>query len=530
MHSRPFSSARRWPKAVLAGALGTCFACAALAQYPQPQPSMRLVSETPMAAPSSAVTAEELQDIAVDAYLYAYPLVLMEATRRASTQVQTSLAGKAPMNQFGHRTVFPDPGVTDVAWPSTDMLYSSLWYDVSRQPLIVRVPASGGRYYALSLLDMWTDEFASRGTRTTGNGEQTFAIVGPHWKGTAPIGADVVRSPTDMGWLIARIQTGGAAEYGAVNQFQAGMTASPMAVPPPPPTPITPQRRGAAKPAVWPQNQASPGYTPMGGASAMAPAPLRPASSITWDTQGSPGQQVAAMDPATFFTVFAELLHANPPHANDNAILSRMHRIGLVGGPQPFSYSRLDPVVQQALADARPVAGRRIADTVGQLGTPMNGWGIVRHGIGTYGTDYTRRAAIAYAGLGATTPQDALYPVTTIDDDGELLRSDEDYVLHFDKGQLPPVNASWSLILYNANHGLAPNRIGRYALRSTDPLRYNADGSLDIYIQRDDPGPGKASNWLPAPDQGNFMLNMRLYWPKDIALDGHWAPPPVKED
>ena len=160
----------------------------------------------------------------------------------------------------------------------------------------------------------------------------------------------------------------------------------------------------------------------------------------------------------------------------------------------------------------------------------MNGWNTVLTGIGTYGTDYTRRAAIAYAGLGATTPHDALYPVTMIDDDGELLRSDVDYVLHFDKGQLPPVNASWSLILYNAQNALAPNRIGRYALRSTDPLKYNADGSLDIYISRDDPGRDKSSNWLPAPDQGNFLLNMRLYWPKDIALDGNWAPPPVQED
>jgi hypothetical protein len=520
MHSRLFPPSRRWPRAVLAGALSAGFACAALAQ---PQPSMRLVSETPTAASSPAMTAEELQDIAVDAYLYAYPLVLMEATRRAATQVQTPLAGKAPMNQFGHRTVYPDPGATDIAWPSTDMLYSSLWFDVSRQPLIVRVPASGGRYYALSLLDMWTDEFASRGTRTTGNGEQAFAIVGPHWQGTAPIGVDIVRSPTSSGWLIARIQTGGPSEYGAVNQFQAGMTASPMAAPPAPL--VTPPRRGAAKPATWPQSPASPGYVPVGAAPMMPP----PVSSVTWDTQGSPGQQVAGMDPATFFTVFSDLLAANPPHANDNAILTRMRRIGLAGS-QPFSYSRLDPAVQQALAEARPVAGRRIADAVARLGKPMNGWNTVLHGIGTYGTDYTRRAAIAYAGLGANTPQDALYPVTTIDDDGEPLRSDEEYVLHFDKGQLPPVNASWSLILYNDNHGLAPNSIGRYAVRSTDPLRYNADGSLDIYIQRGDPGPNKSANWLPAPHQGNFMLNMRLYWPKDLALDGHWAPPPVREN
>src|SRR5690606_34812256 len=140
-------------------------------------------------------------------------------------------------------------------------------------------------------------------------------------------------------------------------------------------------------------------------------------------------------------------------------ILYRMQRIGL-GGPQPFSYDRLDPVVRQALEDARTVAGRRIADTVTRLGTPLNGWNTVLSGIGTYGTDYIRRAAIAYAGLGATTPAEALYPVTAVDDDGRRLRSDKDYILHFDKGQLPPVNASWSLTLYDEANNLAPNRVG----------------------------------------------------------------------
>lgn len=511
-----------WSKAILVGALSAGFACAALAQ--SPQSSLRLVSQSPTAVAGPAISAEELQDIAVDAYLYAYPMVLMEATRRASTQVQTSLAGRAPMNQFGHRTVFPEPGATDVGWPSVDMLYSSLWYDVSRQPLLVRVPASGGRYYSLSLLDMWSDEYAVRGTRVTGNGEQSFMIVGPNWQGNAPYGTDVVRSPTGVGWLLARIQTGGAAEYGAVNTFQASMTASPMTAPAPAPALVTPQRRGAAKPVTWPQQQAPEMGNTVGGST---PMPYR--SSITWDTQGSPGQQVAAMDPATFFSVFAELLRVNPPHDNDNAILYQMRRIGLVG-PQPFFYDRLDPAVRQALIDARPIAGRRIADTVHRLGTPRNGWRSVLSGIGTYGTDYTRRAAIAYAGLGATTPNEAIYPVTAVDEDGRRLDSGEDYVLHFDKAQLPPVNASWSLTLYNADNNLAPNTMGRYGLRSTDSLKYNTDGSLDIYIQRDNPGSSKTSNWLPTPNQGNFTLNMRLYSPKDLALDGDWAPPPVERD
>ncbi|CPI61589.1 lipoprotein [Bordetella pertussis] len=137
---------------------------------------------------------------------------------------------------------------------------------------------------------------------------------------------------------------------------------------------------------------------------------------------------------------------------------------------------------------------------------------------------------MAYVGLGANPPEDVLYPVTAVDARGKALRSDEDYVLHFDKDQLPPANAFWSLILYDARQGLGDNPIDRYALRSTDPLVYNADGSLDIYIQRDPPRKARQANWLPAPQQGDFMLNLRLYWPRDIALDGNWAPPAVRED
>ncbi|AOB41026.1 DUF1254 domain-containing protein [Bordetella parapertussis] len=493
---------RRWQLALAAGVVGVGLAGAAQAQAQSPAraptSTLRLVSETPYAAQGAAVqapamTAEQLRDTAIDAYVYAYPMVLMEMTRRASTNVQTPIAGRAPMNQFGHRTAFPDPRATDVAWPSTDTLSSSLWYDVSREPLIVQVPAAGARYYLLSLLDMWTDAYASRGTRTTGGGAQTFAIVGPYWQGTLPLGVDMVRSPTGSGWMIARVQTGGPDDYQNVNQFQAALTVTPL--------------------AQWGKPFR------MTGSAAVNPA---------WSAGQSPAEQVAAMDAASYFNLFADLLRSNPPHANDYPMLDRLRRLGL--GDQPNAYARLSPTVQQALIEAQPLAGRRIADAAGRLGTPANGWNTALHGIGTYGTDYLRRAAVAYVGLGANPPEDVLYPVTAVDARGKALRSDEDYVLHFDKDQLPPANAFWSLILYDARQGLADNPIDRYALRSTDPLVYNADGSLDIYIQRDPPRKARQANWLPAPRQGDFMLNLRLYWPRDIALDGNWAPPAVRED
>jgi hypothetical protein len=482
--------------AVLACVLGASYA----AHAQSPTPTMRLVSETPYptTAPAPTVSAAELHDIAVDAYIYAYPMVLMEVTRRSATNVASPLDGKAPMNQFGHKTAFPDARTPDARWPSTDTLYSSMWFDVTNQPLIVRVPDAGNRYYVLSLMDMWTDVFGSRGTRTNGPGPQSFAIVGPYWQGTLPAGVDVLRSPTNMGWVLGHVETRGVADYANVNQFQAGWAAAPFV----------------------PSQAGRPPF-----AFNMSAGQVNPAL----NSQMPPADQVASMDAATFFGIFAEAVRNNPPHANDYPMLDQLRRIGL-GTNRPLVFTQLDPAVQQALAQAGPEAGRRIGDYVGRLGTGMNGWNTISNGIGTYGTNYIRRAAVAYAGLGAGVPEDIMYPVTLLDAKGQRLDGKEDYVLHFDKGQLPPVHAFWSLNLYGPQETFVDNQANKYAIHSTDALKYNADGSLDIYIQHDTPRRERQSNWLPAPDKGAFMLNMRLYWPKDLALDGDWAPPPVQED
>ena len=518
---RTFIARRRWSTAVLAGALSACAMTATQAQAPQS--TLRLVSETPYpasSAPAPQMSEQELRDTAIDAYVYAYPMVLMELARRKATAVQTPLDGRAPVNQFGHKTAFPDPRAADTPWPSADALYSSLWFDVSQAPLIVNLPDTGGRYSVLSALDMWSDVFASRGTRTNGSGAQSFAIVGPNWQGSVPAGVDVIHSPTSTGWLIGWTQAKGPQDYAAVNQIQAGMTASPMVAPMAATSTASSRNRNAGN--AYPQTGSRVGSAPIGSGLPM-PMPVTV-------PDGTPAEQAASMDAASFFTLFFDVMRNNPPHANDTPILDRMRRIGL-DSRQPFSYGRLSPAVQQALADAQPMAGRRIADGVSRLGTPINNWNTVLSGIGTYGTDYSRRAAIAYAGLGAPTPEDVLYPVTMSDSKGRQLDSNEDYVLHFDKGQLPPANAFWSLHVYNDKHGFAENPANRYALRSTDDLKYNDDGSLDIYIQRRDPGDRKRSNWVSTPAaDGKFLLSMRLYWPQDTALDGLWAPPPVKED
>ena len=425
---------------------------------------------------------DEAGEIAVDAYIYAYPLVLMDATRSA-------VIGRAPMNQFSHAAVFPDATSTDVVRPNADALYSTLWFDVTREPLVIKVPMADRRYYLLPMLDMWSDVFASSGERTTGTGVQTFAIVGPSWSGTLPSGIEAIRSPTGMGWMIGRTQTIGKADYDTVHKFQEGLKATPLSGP----------AKASAPPKPTPEQ---------------SPSPI------------PPSEQVAAMDAVAFFTRFLELVKHNPPHANDYPILQRMRRIG-IDPARPFNIMSATPDIRTAINGAPQAALPKITSLT-TIGTVAKRWRLPRSPIGTYGTDYLRRAQIAYGGLGADVLEDVYAPTAVADADGKPFDSGQRYVMHFAKDQSPPVRGFWSLTMYNDKQLFADNPINRYAIRDRDAPRRNDDGSLDIYIQRASPGTDKESNWLPTPSDGGFSMTMRLYWPKPAALDGTWVPPPVK--
>jgi hypothetical protein len=436
------------------------------------------------------VSAEEAREIAREAYVYAYPLVLSEVTQRIGKNVEKPVGTSAPLNQFGHMREFPDPSFTIVVRPNADTLYSSLGFDVTREPLVVSVPDSGGRYYLLPFLDMWSDVFTVPGTRTTGNGAQTFAIVGPNWKGSLPKGVKEYRSPTGQGLLIGRTQTNGKEDYEAVRKFQDGMKAVPLSA--------------YGKPYTPPKGKVNPNQD-----------------------MSTPPDQIDKMSASTFFTLFAEAMKDNPPHANDHPILDRMKRIGIVPG-KSFSFASAPKDVQDALNTAPPVALKQIKEAWSKAGVPANGWRTNLTAIGTYGTDYLHRAGVAYGGYGANAIEDAVYPTAFADADGQQLTSDHHYVVHFDKNQIPPVRGFWSLTMYNDRQLFAANPIDRYAIGDRDKLAFNPDGSLDLYIQRESPGKDKESNWLPAPASGPFTMNLRLYWPKAQVLDGSWAPPAVK--
>ena len=439
-------------------------------------------------------TTDEAAEIAIDGYVYGYPLVLMELTRQRITNFERPTADVgspgAPMNQFVHMRDFPEATFTDIVRPNADTLYSSAFVDVSREPQVIRIPDSGGRYYLLPMMDMWTDVFASPGKRTTGTGEQALVIADTDWDGELPRDVALIRAPTSGVWVLGRTQAAGPADLKDVHAFQDGMSITPL--------------------SAWGSY-----YEPPAGKVDPGLSNVRPV------------EEVARMDAPTFFSLLARLLRVYRPHGNDYPILDRLARIGVVAG-QPFDASKLAPGLQQALGAAPAAAQEEIRGFIERAAPIVRGWMMLKSPIGTYGTAYLHRAMVAYIGLGTNTLEDACYPTLLADGDGKPLSSDQRYVVHFDKQQIPPVRAFWSLTIYNDRQLFADNPISRYAIGDRDDLKFNGDGSLDIYVQRQAPGGDRDRNWLPAPASGGFSMNLRLYWPEREIIDGRWNPPPVQ--
>jgi hypothetical protein len=431
----------------------------------------------------------------VEAVVYGLPLVMMDLTMRNATHVAAPHAMAAPINQFANTPVFPDASFKQVVRANVDTLYSSAFLDLTKEPMVLSVPDTHGRYYLLPMFDAWTNVFATPGTRTTGNAARDFVIVGPDWKGALPAGLQPLASPTNLVWILGRTQTNGPDDYAPVHTVQHGYKLVPLSA------------FGRA-------------FTPPKG----APDP-------SFDAKTPPVEKLKAMSAATYFDTLARLMKSNPPPAADAPVLAKLATIGIVPG-KPFDPSHLDPDVARGLERALAVALQKLQPGAEQQhkGANVNGWFFPGMNLGQYGTDYRTRALIALIAFGANLPADAVYPTSYLDADGQHFTGTGRYVLHFDKGQTPPVNAFWSVTLYDADSFFVDNAINRYAISSWMPLRHNGDGSIDIYIQHDSPGRDREPNWLPAPSAGAFNLTLRMYWPKDKPpsfLDGSWKPPAV---
>jgi hypothetical protein len=440
---------------------------------------LALAAITATAMLNAQITPTQVRDIAQRAYVYAYPIVLMEATR-----------GDMPLNRFTHVPQFPRPDSRQVIRPNADTLYSTAWIDVSREPVLIHVPDSGGRFYLLQFMDAWTETFADPGKRTTGTSEAWFVIVGPHWTGKLPDRATRLDTPTNLVWLLGRTQTNGASDYDNVHTFQRGMR-------------------------IMPLSQYPNGVQTLGSALAFGTA-----------AGGTPPDRVKAMEPVAFFAAFATAMKANPPHADDAPILHDLARIGIIPG-KDFDASKLSPEQLKALNEGARAASAHIESLVTAPASIKPGWGAFSHAMGRYGTDYTVRAGTARLALGANPPEDATYVTSFADAAGQPLNGATRYRMHFEKASLPPVRAFWSVTAYDEGGYFIANPIARYAIGDRDPLKFNPDGSLDLYIQNQSPSRERESNWLPS-GAGPFNLTIRLYWPEEPILNGSWHPPALE--
>ncbi|PKA45289.1 DUF1254 domain-containing protein [Rhizobium sullae] len=452
-----------------------------------------------VASSADAITEEEAHVIGVDAYVYFYPLLSMDITRKQLTNAEAKEGAiGGPPNRFNNILEFPPADLKVVVRPNFDTLYSSGWLDLTKEPVVVSAPDTGGRYYLLPMLDMWTDVFASPGWRTTGTEAGHFLVAPPGWRPDLrdefdefklPEGTQRIDAPTPYVWVIGRTKTDGPPDYDAVHKIQDGYKITLL--------------------SEWGKE----------------PKPIEVEIDPSIDMKTPPKVQVDTMPADRYFAYAAELLRRIPPHVTDEPILARMKRIGIEPG-KSFNLSKADPVVQKALSTVPRDAQALMAWKVKTVARVENGWSMNTDTMGVYGNYYLKRAMVSQLGLGANLPEDAIYPLNLADETGQPLDGKNNYTIHFDKSEIPPAKAFWSITLYDNKGFQVANSINRFAVSSWMPFQYNADGSLDLYFQTESPGKDKEWNWLPAPT-GSYNLTMRLYAPASDALTGKWNPPAV---
>ena len=414
----------------------------------------------------------------------------MEITRKVMTNVDFPDEAKAPMGQFAHIRKYPKASFKHHRAPDTDILSSNAWVNLEQEPYILHVPEVGSRDYLLPLMNAWSELFASISPRMNGGHACDYALTGPEWKGSLPSNVKEIKSPTNLMWITGRTYCNGSpGDYKAVHVIQNLYSLKPLSaylqdaiyIPP----------RGTIDPSI--------------------------------DMKNTVHEQIEKMDVETYFNLLIHLMKHNPPGPEDQPILKNMTQIGLTPG-RSFSLDTLNPAAALTLQNVPQLALTKIIHRAADRSQLMNGWVVLPHASDK--EDYLQRAAQAYMGIRVALPEDALFAFTTHDLEGKPLTGSQSYIIHFAKDQIPPVHTFWSLAAYNDHYQLTPNSLNRYTIHSEDLLKYNRDGSLDIYVQHASPGPNKAANWLPIPKDG-FVLMFRLFRPKEEILKGAWVPPSV---
>jgi len=427
--------------------------------------------------------------LGAEAYLYGYPLVMMETTRIQSAKYI------GPENQLRMVRQFPNAQFKEVVRPNVDTLYTTAFISMKEGPWVFEMPANDKRYELMPFMDAWTNVFASPGTRTSGNQGATYLLAGPEWDGQVPKGMTLLKSPTDMVWLIGRTQTNGTADFATVHELQNRLRLSKWPQPPDSLSASTDSKRDA-----------------------------QPSWQVSTEPSLTPVAQMKALNTTEFFNRLMKLMVSNPPSPEDAPLLARLAQLEI----KPGQAVHLSGSNALSFSLGRWIANQRVMkalNTKAQDGS----WSYPPSNLGRYGTDYNTRAAVAMVGLGANLPEDAMYPNTVLDHQGQALNGKHRYRLHFAANALPPVKAFWSITAYGADEFLIDNPLQRFAIGDRDPLVFNADGSLDLWVQATPPSQKEAAaNWLPVQMGAPFLLNARLYWPEDKALNGQWKMPVVE--
>ncbi|WP_433193726.1 DUF1254 domain-containing protein [Nocardia sp. CA-107356] len=427
---------------------------------------------------SSSVPPSDTRSVATDAYIFGYPLLLIDVTLQSNTAA-------VPANRIAAFGPF-DPRMNAVVMPNVDTLYATAWLDLGAEPVVLQVPEmDGDRYWLMQIMDAWTNTThnpSSVAPQVKGGQSPPFSyvITGPDWSGTLPDNLTPLAMPTATAWLIGRIELRDQADLTVAEGLQHQVFVSPLSAW---------QRGERPTPAIDP-NTIAPMAAP---------------------------QQVARMDGRTFFDRLCELMRTNPPAADDAPALQRFSTIGIQPGGSVADVSVAD-------LDAAVAAGQlHIPDFANPKAKRVNGWDLATN-LGAYGTDYLLRASTAWTSLGANLPRDVVYPEISANagEQGAPRR----YRLRFAPGQTPPARAFWSLTAYTAERFLVPNAAEIYSVGHQRPVVALPDGSVELAIQAEDPG-GEVphGNWLPIPESGTFRLALRLYVPEGRVLDGSWQPP-----
>jgi hypothetical protein len=412
-----------------------------------------------------------------------------------------------PRNEIVSVAAVTNPQVTTVVAPNVDTAYTVAWLDLTSGPMVINVPDTGGRFYTFQFLDAVTNAFAYVGTGSTGTKAGASALVPPGWTGSLPPGVTRIDTPSNTVWLLGRTLVKSAADLPAVKSVQEQYRATPL--------------------SAWESGTRQP------------PVVL---------DQYPPTIPKSIPAGAQFIATLNQEMNIDPPPEADGCAVRAMAAAGVqVAHPTPeqtlladFSDEAppLPPVAGDPVANAALTAGTAAAvqiiaksDSVlnANSRSANNGWEILGNWVGRYGTRYLGRAIVATDLLAANTPQQTIYPIASTDATGHQLNGSNRYTIRFPRGERPPVNAFWSLTMYNTSFFLYANQINRYAIGDrTTGLRLAHDGSLTIYIQHDEPAsPAQRANWLPAP-AAPFHLILRLYQPKPAAFDGAWKPAPVE--